>query len=410
MRLIRAAGLVGTAAAILAWPSAAQAQMVRELRQCATQTESLADQRIAACTSVLNSGRLHGEPLGVAYGLRGLAYLDRGDIPHAIGDLNNAIQFAPDFAPAYQNRGNAWYARGNYGQALADYDATIRLDPNSASPYVNRATVRRDLGYIEGALEDYAKAISLDANRATPYSGRGELYLRQHDYARAVADFDHAIRLQPDAGNYMLRGQAHVGAGDLDKAIGDFQEAARLDPKNIGALTAQASVWRKKGDLDKAIAVYDRAVSADQRRPATYKLRAETYAAKGDRKRALADIGRALKFSWNADLLKVRASLRLDDGDINGVGTMSPPWRCAAPRWRARKITAARSPISIRRSRPTTRTPSPSARAARSIWRRTTMSVRWPTSAAPSNWARPARGPISAAPRFTRIKATPRGR
>jgi tetratricopeptide (TPR) repeat protein len=170
IRILSVAGLAATTA----WPAGVHAQASRELRMCATQTESLAEERIAACTKALQSGRLRDEPLGVAYGLRGLAYLDRGDLPHAIGDLNNAIQLAPNFAPAYQNRGNAWYARGNYGQALADYDATIKLDPNSPSPYVNRATVRRDLGYIEGALEDYDKAISLGANRATPYSGRGE--------------------------------------------------------------------------------------------------------------------------------------------------------------------------------------------------------------------------------------------
>ena len=156
---------------------------------CATQTESLATERINACGAVLRSGRLRGEPLGVAYALRGLAYLDRGDIPNAIADFNNAIKFAPNFAPAYQNRGNAWYARGNYGEALSDYDATIRLDPDSPSPYINRAIARRDLGYNEGALEDFQKAISLGANRATPYSGRGQLHMRKRDYAKRGGRF-----------------------------------------------------------------------------------------------------------------------------------------------------------------------------------------------------------------------------
>jgi tetratricopeptide (TPR) repeat protein len=201
--LIRAASLAAIAVAS-AWSSGAQAQ-VRDARMCATQVEDLANERIAACARLLQSSRLRGKPAGVAYGLRGLAYLDRGDIAHAIADLNQAVALAPDFAPAYQNRGNAWYARGNYGQAIADYDATINLDPNSPSPYVNRATVRRDLGFVDGAMEDYQKAISLGSNRASPYSGRGQLYLRQRDYARAIADFDHAVRLEPRANNYMLR-------------------------------------------------------------------------------------------------------------------------------------------------------------------------------------------------------------
>src|SRR6202142_3152491 len=189
-RLLGAVSLAAIAAA-LSFPGAAQAES-GEARLCATQTESLADQRIAACSGMLNSGLLHGKQEGVAYELRGLAYLDRGDTTHAIADLNRAIALAPDFAPAYQNRGNAWYARGNYGHAIADYDAAIKLDPNSPSLYVNRATVRRDLGNADGALEDFQKAIGLGGESARLYGGRGQLYLRQHDYARALADFDHA--------------------------------------------------------------------------------------------------------------------------------------------------------------------------------------------------------------------------
>ncbi len=124
-------------AVVLALPGAAHAQMqMRDLRLCATQTEDLADERIAACTAMLNSGRLRGKPAGVAYALRGLAFLDRGDIAHAIADLNQAVALAPDFAPAYQNRGNAWYARGNYGQAIADYDDR----PSSSIPIRPRLT------------------------------------------------------------------------------------------------------------------------------------------------------------------------------------------------------------------------------------------------------------------------------
>src|SRR5471030_3162080 len=280
--LIRAVGLAAIAIGC-AWPHGAQAQ-VREARVCATQSEDLAAERIAACDRLLESGQLRGKPQGVAYGLRGLAYLDRGDTAHAIADLNRAVELAPDFAPAYQNRGNAWYARGNYGQAIADYDATIRIDPSSPSPYVNRATVRRDLGYVDGALEDYQNAISLGTDRATPYSGRGQIYMRQQDYSRAIADFDRAVRLDPRAGNYMLRAQAREAAGDLYHALADYQEASRLDSKDVAALTSQAGIWRKKGDLDKAIAIYDRAVMADQNMPSTYKLRAEALAAKGERK------------------------------------------------------------------------------------------------------------------------------
>src|SRR6478672_11662487 len=174
---VRVLSVVGLLAAPLLLAAGSAAAQSGSARACADQNESRASERIEGCSALIP--RLNGKQAGVAYGLRGLAYLDRGDVPHAIADLDKAVAMAPDFAPAYQNRGNAWYARGNYGRAIADYDAAIRLDSDDASAYVNRATVRRDLGYNDGAFEDYAKAISLNARHARANSGRGELYMRQ---------------------------------------------------------------------------------------------------------------------------------------------------------------------------------------------------------------------------------------
>src|ERR1035437_5388110 len=156
VRLLGAASLAVMVTA-LSFADAAQGES-REARMCATQTESLADQRIAACAGMLSAGLLHGKAEGVAYGLRGLAYLDRGDIAHAIADLNQAIALAPDFAPAYQNRGNAWYGRGNYGHAIADYDTPTTPDPSPLSLTAPRPPGRRALVWAAGAGEFYKRA------------------------------------------------------------------------------------------------------------------------------------------------------------------------------------------------------------------------------------------------------------
>ena len=102
----------------------------------------------------------------------------------------------------------------------------------------------------------------------------------------AVADFDRAVRLDPDAAHYLLRAEAREGADDLDGAFRDYQDAARIDPKSAAAFNAQGQIWRRKGDMDKAIAAYDRSIAVDERPALGYRLRAEAYIAKGDRKRA----------------------------------------------------------------------------------------------------------------------------
>ncbi len=169
--------------------------------------------------------------------------------------------------------------------------------------------------------------------------------MRQQDYARAIDDFDRAVRLKPSFDNYMLRAKALEADGKFDKALADYQRATWLaadvpnplrntSPKTapspplrplarpstpLNAMTAQAGIWRKKQEADKAIAIYNRAVLADQNHAGTYALRAETYMAMGDNKHAMDDISRALKFSWRASFLKTRGKLRLETGDIAGT-------------------------------------------------------------------------------------------
>src|SRR5690349_22560481 len=78
------------AAAMAAGSACAQ----NSVRWCADQTESAASERIAGCSALLKT-RISGKPMVVAYSLRGLAYLDRCDIPNGIADLDKAVLLAP---------------------------------------------------------------------------------------------------------------------------------------------------------------------------------------------------------------------------------------------------------------------------------------------------------------------------
>jgi tetratricopeptide (TPR) repeat protein len=229
-----------------AWPSAAQVSHLRSAaRSCANQSAKLADQRIDACTQILSAGRLSGKPLGVAYALRGLAHLDRGDVAAAIIDLDRAVQNAPDFAPAFQNRGNARYAQGDSSGALADYDRAIKLDPGVASAYVNRAWLHSDLGKTRAALADFDKAIRLSPDNAGAYSGRGELYLQQKQYGNALADLNRAVRLAPTAQNHKLREEARAELRQAERAA-QKQKKEKADAAEAAAAASAAKRAEKR--------------------------------------------------------------------------------------------------------------------------------------------------------------------
>lgn len=61
---------------------------------------------------------------------------------------------------------------------------------------------------------------------AVVFNNRGRAYNNQKDYARAIADFDEAIRLDPQfAQAFVRRGGAYYFKKDYAHGIADFDEA-----------------------------------------------------------------------------------------------------------------------------------------------------------------------------------------
>ncbi len=200
-----------------------------------------AQQRIEACTAILER---QDEPIPdrfAAYVARGLAYEERGLWDRAIADFTSAIGLGAnpaiangDRAVAYNNRGTVFDKRSEYGggeldRALADFERAIELDPKIASYYLNRGHASYVAGHTSQAIANYVRALELDPELTDAYFNRGLAYSSEGSHGKAIADYSRLIELSPkDAEAYLNRGISYYALGDFAKASADFLQAVQL--------------------------------------------------------------------------------------------------------------------------------------------------------------------------------------
>ena len=102
----------------------------------------------------------------------------------------------------------------------------------SAETYFIRGNMRYDLGDYQGAIAAFDSAIQLKPDAAEAYVNRGYVKGELGQLNAAIADFDTAIRLKPDlAEAYVNRGVAKASLNRTSGAKRDLQTALRLAEK-----------------------------------------------------------------------------------------------------------------------------------------------------------------------------------
>jgi tetratricopeptide (TPR) repeat protein len=108
-------------------------------------------------------------------------------------------------------------------------------------------------GEIDRAIADYDEAIRLDPNSGAIFNERGIAYKARGDFDRAIADLTEGIRLAPgNADIYYNRGNTRIEKGELAEAIADYDNAIRLGPKDIIGVTKDEAITRLATDRIKA--------------------------------------------------------------------------------------------------------------------------------------------------------------
>jgi tetratricopeptide (TPR) repeat protein len=154
--LLAAAVLGGTIGVV---PAAADFASDNSL--CHTFDSDKAAQKIAACTRVINTGRLSGRNLAIAYQDRAEGYRLSKEYDRALEDFNRAIKIDSGMAYPFLNRAEVWRLKGDYDQVIADATQAIRLDPALNASWTIRGMAYKEIGALNKAREDFNHALSI---------------------------------------------------------------------------------------------------------------------------------------------------------------------------------------------------------------------------------------------------------
>jgi len=174
--------------------------------------------------------------------------------------------------------------------------------PNG-DPYEARRVLKAYLEQEELPPEKRAEALVL----------RGRL---SKDPAKALADFDEAVKLVPENENYRLaRSVLLRSQGKLKEALDAVSEILDQNPDVANALVLQGELYRGLNRVEEALASFDSATELVPQAPGPYQNRGEIYRGQGDFNKAIEQFSKVLELQPGVLLTLVhRAEAYLNAG------------------------------------------------------------------------------------------------
>lgn len=185
-----------------------------------------------------------------AYSARGSIWVLKGKTKKAIDDFSEAIRLDPQSANAYCNRAAVWELKKEFDKAREDYSEAIRLKPGKADAFLGRAQtwLAREHDPRQQWVEENFGSEGPEPVEVTEKDGKSTKYFK-NVRERALADLNEALRLDPQLGKARsLRGMIWMRKQEWAKAIADFDAAITLDPKSVDALSGLARVRATAAD------------------------------------------------------------------------------------------------------------------------------------------------------------------
>src|SRR5204862_417819 len=151
-------------------------------------------------------------------------------VTKATAAVNEALRLDADQAAVHYSLGNMYQQTGRYEDAITALNRAIQIQPDDDESHALLARVLAAKGDYQRASEEARRAVDIRPGW-TGYFNQGRVELAGGHLDKALVAFRRTTELNPGfAGGFQMLGAAYQMTGDLDNAIGNYEHSIRLEP------------------------------------------------------------------------------------------------------------------------------------------------------------------------------------
>lgn len=160
-----------------------------------------------------------------------------GDHALVIDDANSALEIDPNQDYALLLRAGSLAQLERFEEALPDIDRAIALQPDSIYAIGLWVTIIQKTGRSNSAIKGLHQQVEANYDDSAAWLRLALLYSAQRRLGKAIDAYSAVIELgQQRAFAYQQRGDIYLNVGMHKEAIADYDEALKFDPDNSTAM------------------------------------------------------------------------------------------------------------------------------------------------------------------------------
>ncbi|MDB9318448.1 tetratricopeptide repeat protein, partial [Nodularia spumigena] len=232
-----------------------------------------------------------------AWQILSLSHRTFNQFEQALVAIETAIQKQPKNPNLYNEKWGILYDLKRYVAAEAAINEAIKLSPRAAF-YHNRGILYSEQKKWELALADYNQALQINPEAALPYNNRAILYSEQKKWELALADYTKAIQINPEyAQAYYNRAILYYEQKKWELALADYNQAIQINPEYGDAYNNRGVLYKEQKKWELALADYNQAIQINPVDADAYNNRGNLYKEQKNWELALADYNQAIQIN-----------------------------------------------------------------------------------------------------------------